>query len=158
MKLKGPERKNLRRKKFLAAGEACVAIFWPIRGFKGRTFVSSGFSKGGTLISASAVTHYSVFSRKCVKLSTSFVSRSLRSVLHSCIWTSYICCSHRECGWCVCVRACVRVCVCECVCACVRAFMCVGACMCACVGAHVCACMCESHGARSTCLSAVTIG
>ena len=43
------------RKRFLAVGEACMAIFWPALGFKGRTFVSSGFSIEGTWISASAV-------------------------------------------------------------------------------------------------------
>ena len=69
------------RKKFLAAGEACVAIFGPkgrerekiacfvlISGvilnllcvwiFKGRTFVSYGFPAERTLISASAVPQY----------------------------------------------------------------------------------------------------
>ena len=35
------------RKEFLAVGEACVAIVWPTLGFKGRTFVSSGFSTEG---------------------------------------------------------------------------------------------------------------
>ena len=30
------------RKKFLALSEACVSIFCPTPGFKGRTFVSSG--------------------------------------------------------------------------------------------------------------------
>ena len=38
------------RKKFLAVGEAHVAIFWPPAGFKGRTFVRLGFSKEGILI------------------------------------------------------------------------------------------------------------
>ena len=39
-------------------GEACVAIFWPTPGFKGRKFVSSGISKlEGTSISTSAVLH-----------------------------------------------------------------------------------------------------
>ena len=37
----------------LAADTACVAIFWPTPGLKGRTFVSSGFSTEGTLISVS---------------------------------------------------------------------------------------------------------
>ena len=45
------------QKKFLAVGEACVATFWPTPGFKGRTFVSLGFSTEGTLISASTVPH-----------------------------------------------------------------------------------------------------
>ena len=45
------------RKKFLAVGKACVAIFWPAPGFKGRTFVHSGFSTKGALISASVVPH-----------------------------------------------------------------------------------------------------
>ena len=45
------------RKKFLAAVKACMAIFWPNSGFKGRTFVSSGFSTEGLLISTSAVPH-----------------------------------------------------------------------------------------------------
>ena len=31
------------RNRFLAVGEACVAIFRPITGFKRRAFVSSGF-------------------------------------------------------------------------------------------------------------------
>ena len=37
-------------KKFLAVGKTCVAIFWSAPGFKGRTFISSGFSAEGTLI------------------------------------------------------------------------------------------------------------
>ena len=45
------------RKTLLAVGEACVAVFRPTPGFKGRTFVTSGFPKEGTLISASAVPH-----------------------------------------------------------------------------------------------------
>ena len=40
--------------------EASAAIFWPSPGFKGRTFVSSGFSIEGTLISASSVSHYGI--------------------------------------------------------------------------------------------------
>ena len=36
-------------------GDSCVAIFWPTPGFKGRTFVSSGFSVEETLISVSTV-------------------------------------------------------------------------------------------------------
>ena len=36
-------------KKFLVAGEACLAIFWPTPGFMGRTFHSYGFSTEGTL-------------------------------------------------------------------------------------------------------------
>ena len=40
----------------LAVGKACMARFWPTPGFKGRAFVSSGFStKEETLISKSAV-------------------------------------------------------------------------------------------------------
>ena len=40
------------RKKFLAEGEACMAIFWPTPGFKARDFDSSEFSAEGTFISA----------------------------------------------------------------------------------------------------------
>ena len=36
-------------------GDSCVAIFWPTPGFKGRTFVSSGFSVEETLISSSTI-------------------------------------------------------------------------------------------------------
>ena len=44
------------RKKILVMGEPCEASrFWPAPGFKWRTFVSSGFSTEGTIISASAV-------------------------------------------------------------------------------------------------------
>ena len=43
------------RKKFLAGGKACVAIFQPTPGLKGRALISSGLSREGTLISASAV-------------------------------------------------------------------------------------------------------
>ena len=43
------------RKKFLAVGEAYDATFLLTPRFKRRTFVSSGFSTEGTLISASAV-------------------------------------------------------------------------------------------------------
>ena len=44
-----PERQILEQKTktFLAVREACVATFWPTRGFEGRTFVSSGFSTEG---------------------------------------------------------------------------------------------------------------
>ena len=52
------EGRNLDRKKFLAVGEACMAIFRPIPGFKGKTFVSSGFSTNRTLISASALPYW----------------------------------------------------------------------------------------------------
>ena len=42
-------------------GEAYAAIFWPDTwSLKGRTFVSSGFSIEGTLISASSVSHYGI--------------------------------------------------------------------------------------------------
>jgi len=44
-------------KKFLAVGEALMAIFWPAACIKGRTCCSSGFSTEGTLISVSAVPH-----------------------------------------------------------------------------------------------------
>ena len=50
------------RKKFLAVGKACTAIFWPTPGFKIKPqkenschCVSSGFSTEGTLIYASVV-------------------------------------------------------------------------------------------------------
>ena len=47
---------NIRtRKKFLAGRKACVAIFQPTPGLKGRALISSGLSREGTLISASAV-------------------------------------------------------------------------------------------------------
>ena len=45
-------------KKFLAVGEACDATFLLTPRFKRRTFVSSGFSTEGTLISASTVPHW----------------------------------------------------------------------------------------------------
>ena len=45
------------RKKILAVGEACKAIFRAIPGFKGRAFGSFRFSTEETLISASAVPH-----------------------------------------------------------------------------------------------------
>ena len=45
------------RKKFLAVGEACEAIFRPIPDFNGRMFVSSLFSTEWILISAAAVAH-----------------------------------------------------------------------------------------------------
>ena len=40
--------------KFLAVAEAYMAISWPTLTLNWRTFVSSGFSTDGTLISASA--------------------------------------------------------------------------------------------------------
>ena len=45
------------RKKFLAVGEACEAIFRPIPDFNGRTFVSSRFSTEWISISATALAH-----------------------------------------------------------------------------------------------------
>ena len=55
------------RKKFLAVGKACMAIFWPAPGFEGRTFVSSGLLIVWTLISASAVPYYRILDWKvCV--------------------------------------------------------------------------------------------
>ena len=47
----------MQRTKFVAVGEACMAIFWPTPGFKGRTFVSSVF-KMGALICASTRSKY----------------------------------------------------------------------------------------------------
>ena len=52
------------RNKFLAVGEACVAIFWPTPGFNGRTFVSSELSAEGTLISASAAARWNCYMGK----------------------------------------------------------------------------------------------
>ena len=46
-----------KEEKFMAVGEACVAIFWPIPALNGRTSVSSGFSTEVILTSASAVPH-----------------------------------------------------------------------------------------------------
>ena len=43
MKVNRPGKISI-RKKFLAIGEACMAIFLPTRGFYWRTFVNSGFS------------------------------------------------------------------------------------------------------------------
>ena len=43
------------RKKFLAVVKACMAIIWAAPGFKGRIFVSSGFSTEVTLSPVSAV-------------------------------------------------------------------------------------------------------
>ena len=37
-----------------------MAIFWPTPGFKGRTFITSGFSTEGIFISASTVPHYGI--------------------------------------------------------------------------------------------------
>ena len=58
------------RKKFLAVGEACMAIFQPTPSFKRRTFVSSGFSIDETLIAASAVPYHGNENRgECTLLS-----------------------------------------------------------------------------------------
>ena len=53
MKLNGLERYELEKKNFL--DEACMAVLWSFQGFKGRTFHSSGFSTGETLVSAFTV-------------------------------------------------------------------------------------------------------
>ena len=47
---------KIRRAEFLAAGEACKAIFWPNAGFRERTIHSSGLLIAG--ISSSTVTHH----------------------------------------------------------------------------------------------------
>ena len=65
------------RQKFQEVGKACVAIFGPAPGFKGRTIVSSGFSTKGTINSASAVPlcgwsmHTDIIT-KAISLNTSF--------------------------------------------------------------------------------------
>ena len=41
-----------------------MAIFWPTPGFKGKTFVSSGFSTEGTLMSAAKLPHCSEEGKK----------------------------------------------------------------------------------------------
>ena len=61
------------RKKFLAVGEACLAIFWPTPGFKGRTSVSSGFSTEGTFIFASAVSYCGWYPKQTVQFTLSLV-------------------------------------------------------------------------------------
>ena len=47
MKVTGPEIRT--KKKFLAVDEACIVMLGPTPGFKGGTFVSSGFSNEGDL-------------------------------------------------------------------------------------------------------------
>ena len=56
MHVNGPEGQKLPRKKSLAVGVACKAMFGPTPGLKGRT-LSSGFSTDRNLISASAELH-----------------------------------------------------------------------------------------------------
>ena len=53
MKVSGPRKQKLRQGK-CSGGKACKAIFWPIPGFKRKTFISYRFSTEGTLISTPA--------------------------------------------------------------------------------------------------------
>ena len=47
----------MRKVRFLAAGEACTAMFWPTPGLTEGTLETAEFSAEGTLISVSAVPH-----------------------------------------------------------------------------------------------------
>ena len=71
-----------KRKKFLAVGETRLATnsyILTYSGFKGRTFVSSGFSTNGTLVSTPAVPHRGLAGRNQAKWNDSKPVYSLKT-------------------------------------------------------------------------------